>query len=243
MPIEYDCDLLQDTDEWRSKKRGLISGSVMKLLITEKTKKIADNDKVRGIIFELAAQRLQPQLGEDFQSWDMLRGKKEEILAKDLYSKNYAQVKDCGLIINDDLGFKICCSPDGLVGADGGIEGKSRMSKFQVQTIIEGVVPDEFMCQVQGNLLVSGRKWWDFLSYSNGMHMFVKRVEPLAVWQDPLKEAIIAAEKKIQEIVTQYQEKTKDLVLAPWLDVMSGEDGAVKPSRPAIDPADALSAG
>jgi hypothetical protein len=45
------------------------------------------------------------------------------------------------------------------------------------------------MAQCQAGLLVSGRKWLDFVSYVGGMPLFVKRVHPVPVWQ----EAIIAA--------------------------------------------------
>lgn len=233
--IKYYSNLMQGTDEWLQVRLGLITGSQMGALVTAKTLKAANNDKVRTILYELAAQRITKQIVDNFQSWDMLRGKKEEMLAKDLYGKHYAQVKDCGFVTNDSLGFKIGMSPDGLVGEEGGIEAKSRAAKYQVQTIIEGEVPSEFMAQVQGFFLVTERKWCDFISYSNGMHMFVKRVEPIAEWQDALKNAVCDAEFAIKKLVEKYHGKTEGLVQAEWLDVMSEEMGIIKPSHDDFD--------
>lgn len=230
MGIEYHWDLIQGTDEWRHARLGLITASQMGQLVTEKTLKPANNDKVRTLIYELAAQRITKQIGDNYQSYEMMRGEKEEVLAKDLYNKYYNRAKDCGFITNDSLGFKIGMSPDGLVGDDGGIEVKSRASKYQVKTIIEGEVPSEFMAQIQGFFLVTEREWCDFVSYSNGMHMFVNRVKPIVEWQDALKEAVIQSEQKINELVEEYAQKTKDLVRAEWIDVMAEYSGDIKPS-------------
>lgn len=239
MTITYHWDVIQGTDEWRELRCGLITASQMKLLVTEKTLKAANNKDSRALVSELAAQRILKMDTDDFQSWDMLRGTKEEVLAKDLYSKNYKQVKDCGFITNETLGFAIGMSPDGLVGDDGGVEAKSRKAKLQVEVITADEIPSEDMAQVQAFFLVTGRKWLDYISYSNGMHMYVKGAEPIQEWQDALREAVIAAETQIVQKVQEYQEKTKDLVLAPWVDVMAEERGDIKPS----DPVDVTMAG
>jgi len=246
MTVNYQYDLIQGTDEWLEARLGLITASQMKLILSPKPEietrikkngelykqrewdPVADNDKVRALFYQLAYERITKRTGDNFQSFAMLRGEKEEILAKDMYSEHYNQVKDCGFITNDDLGFKIGMSPDGLVGEDGGIEVKSRDGKHQVETIIEGDTPAEFMAQVQGFFLVTGRKSCDFISYSNGMHMFVKTEEPDPEWQDALKQAVIAAEKQIEKIVADYHEKTENLVKADWIDVMG--EGDITPS-------------
>jgi predicted phage-related endonuclease len=92
-------------------------------------------------------------------------------------------------VTNDDHGFVIGYSPDGLVDDDGLIECKSRRQKFQVETILADRVPEEYMLQIQTGLLVTGREWLDFVSYCAGLPMFIKRVFPDARYQ----EAIIAA--------------------------------------------------
>jgi hypothetical protein len=73
--------------------------------------------------------------------------------------RNTRQVEEVGFVTNDKLGFTIGYSPDGLVGDDGLIEAKSRVQKWQMQTLIEFVaigqmVPD-FLIQCQTGLFVA----------------------------------------------------------------------------------------
>jgi predicted phage-related endonuclease len=79
-------------------------------------------------------------------------------------------------VTNDKWGFSLGMSPDGLVGEDGGIQVKSRRHKFQVKTIVLDELPPEFVIQVQTELMVTEREWWDFPSFSAGMNMYTKRV-------------------------------------------------------------------
>ncbi|MCT9071225.1 YqaJ viral recombinase family protein [Cupriavidus gilardii] len=47
----------------------------------------------------------------------------------------------------------------------GGIEIKSPHDEgVHINTWLNGM-PEEHMPQVQGNMLVTGRQWWDFISY------------------------------------------------------------------------------
>lgn len=170
-------ELEQGSDEWLEARRGLITASEMKLILTP-TLKVANNDKTRAHVWELAAQRVTEYVEPHYISDDMLRGMYDEIKMRDIYSENYAPVKEVGFITNDKWGFTIGYSPDGLVDDDGLIEGKSRRQRFQFETIATGVIPSEFHLQLQTGLLVSERKWIDFISYSAGMPMFVKRMYP-----------------------------------------------------------------
>lgn len=59
------------------------------------------------------------------------------------------------------------CSPDGLINDDGGTESKCPFNEaIHVRTWLEGM-PEEHMAQVQGCMFVTGRKWWDFLSFDS----------------------------------------------------------------------------
>jgi tetrahydromethanopterin S-methyltransferase subunit B len=186
--ITHHDDLIQGSDEWLQARCGLMTASEMKLILTP-TLKIANNDKTRAHVWELAAQRITGYVEPHYISDDMMRGFDDEVRARDLYSDRYSPVTEAGFITNDQWGFTIGYSPDGLVGDDGLIECKSRRQKYQVQTISEGKVPAEYMLQIQTGLLVTGRAWLDFISYSGGLPMFVKRVLP-----DPqIQEAIIDA--------------------------------------------------
>ncbi|OYZ07676.1 MAG: YqaJ-like viral recombinase [Novosphingobium sp. 28-62-57] len=199
----YHGDLLQGSDEWLQARCGLLTASEMKLIITA-TGKVANNDKTRTHAYELAFQRITGFVEPQYVSDAMLRGQEDEIYARAAYSEHYADVTETGFITNDKWGFTIGYSPDGLVGDDGLIECKSRAGKYQVQTIATDEVPEEYWLQLQTALLVSEREWVDFISYSGGQPVYVKRV-----YADPaLQAAIIAAatafEARIADVIREY---------------------------------------
>lgn len=201
----YHEKLIQGSDEWLAARCGLITASEMKHLLTVKTLKVADNDKTRAHLWELLFQRLTGYVEPHYISDDMLRGVEDEFYARQLYAEHYAPVTEVGFVTNDSWGFTIGYSPDALVGDDGLIECKSRRGKYQVQTITENEVPSEYMIQLQTGLLVTGRKWIDFISYSGGLPMFVKRVEPDPLIQGAIVAAATAFELKLAEKEREYR--------------------------------------
>ena len=201
----YHRDLIQGTDEWLQQRCGLLTASEMRHCLTVKTLKVADNDKTRVHIWELLFQRLTGFVEPHYISDDMLRGHDDEIEARGQYAKHFAPVEEVGFITNDQWGFTLGYSPDGLVGDDGLIECKSRRGKFQVQTIAENEVPEEYVLQLQTGLLITGRKWIDFVSYSGGLPMFVKRVEPDPLIQGAIVAAATAFEIKLAEKKREYR--------------------------------------
>lgn len=205
--IQYYKELEQNSKEWYEARCGVLTASNVKLLMTPSLKP-SNNDKVRQLVYKVAVERATGYVTEEPMSWDMKRGHVEEDLAIDLYSKNNSEVANCGFITNDDNMVTIGYSPDGLVGDDGLIEVKSILNKHQIKTIVEDKVPDEYMLQIQTGLLVSGRKWLDFISYSNGMPMFVKRVEPNKDMQGSILDVIFNFEDRVKEIVRIYNENS-----------------------------------
>ena len=206
--ICYHHDIEQGTEEWLALRCGIQTASEMKLIVTP-TLKPASNDKERAHLFELLGQRITRHTEPRYISDDMLRGQDDEIEARIRYAEHFAPVTECGFITNDDHGFVIGYSPDGLVDDDGLIECKSRRQKFQVETILADRVPEEYMLQIQTGLLVTGREWLDFVSYCAGLPMFVKRVFPDARYQDAIIAAATDFERRLQEAQQKY---------AAWLD-------------------------
>ena len=60
-------------------------------------------------------------------------------------------------------------SPDGLVGDDGLLEIKCPNTKTQIQRALSGCYHEDYKYQIQMQLLVSDRKWCDFLSFDPRM--------------------------------------------------------------------------
>jgi hypothetical protein len=206
--ISYFPEMEQGSPEWLAARCGMLTASEVKLIMSP-TGKIADNDKTRAHVWELAAQRISGHVEPTYLSDDMLRGHDEEILARQAYDQCIAPTKSVGFVVNRKLGFPVGCSPDWLVQTDGQGEAKSRRQKFQVQTIVENVLgetcPDDFSLQVQAQLWVTERKWCDFCSYSNGLPMAVIRILPDPEWQEKFEAAAIAFEDKVQRAVNDYR--------------------------------------
>ncbi|MBG7616511.1 YqaJ viral recombinase family protein [Brevundimonas sp. BAL450] len=203
--VTHHADVVQGSDEWHEVRRGLLTASEMKLIVTP-TLKAASNEKERSHLYELLAQRISGHVEPHYVSDDMLRGKDDELEARELYSRTYAPVTEVGFITNDRWGFTLGYSPDGLVGDDGLIECKSRRQKFQIQTIADREMPADFTIQVQTGLLVSERKWIDFVSYCGGLPMVTIRVFPDPVIQAAILDAATDFEKRLQERMRAYQD-------------------------------------
>lgn len=208
MTITYHEHLIQGDDAWLSARCGLLCASEMKLIITP-TLKSANNDKEKAHLFELLAQRITGYVEPRYISDDMLRGKSDEIEARILYEKTYEPVQEIGFITNDKWGFTIGYSPDGLVGAYGLIECKSRSQKYQIRTLIDYVSADsidpDFMIQVQTGLMVSERSWCDLVSYCGGLPMATVRVYPDAKIQEAILDAATGFEEKLRLKLAVYE--------------------------------------
>lgn len=175
----------------------------------------ASGDDAAGLTLLLAAERITGRVDSVFISHDMYRGKEDEPLARDFYTKHYAPVTEMGFITSEIDGHLLGYSPDGMVGDRGLIEVKSRLQKRHVGTVLNGEVPIENMAQIQCGLLVTGREWCDYVSYSAGMEFWTKRVYPDPVWTDAILAALNVFEENAAQIVAQYRTATAGLPVTP----------------------------
>lgn len=218
MAIKYHTDLIQGSDEWHQARLGMLTASEMKYAVTP-TLKVADNEKTRTHVWELAAQRISQYVEPSYIGDDMLRGWDDEILARAKYAEHTGhEVEEIGFVTNDKWGFTLGYSPDGrIVGQPGGIECKSRRQKYQVQTIVEwhrdALIPTDYAIQVQTGLLVTEWDWIDLVSYSGGLHMAIMRVYPDAKVAEAIVEASAGFEAKIAAAVADYEAATIGMVL------------------------------
>jgi hypothetical protein len=228
--IVYHPAIVQGSDEWHALRCGMLTASeVYKIVnipkVETRIKKngepykqrewsAADNEETRAHLYELAAQRITRYVEPSYVSDDMLRGMGDEILARDLYSQRYAPVRQDGFITNDEWGFTLGYSPDGVVGDDGLIEVKSRRQKFQVKTIVHhvatGEIPAEYLLQCQTGLLVTRRAWLDFISYCGGMPMYVMRVYPDAKVHAAIIEAATRFHERLESVLAGYRAALAD---------------------------------
>lgn len=207
MTITYHRDLLQGSDEWLAARCGLLTASEMDRIISPVRLAPARNDKASAHLYELLAQRITRYVEPSYVSDDMLRGMSDEIEARALYARHYAPVQEVGFVTNDEWGFTVGCSPDGLVGDDGMIECKSRRQKFQIETLIADDMPAEYVIQVQTSLMVTGRAWCDFVSYCGGLPLAVLRVPADPEVQDAILEAATDFELRLSKLEDEYRDR------------------------------------
>jgi len=161
-------DLEQGTPKWKEARLGLASASRFKDILTEprsKADKEAGNlsETAYSYMCELAAEELTGEMVE-ISGKPLEWGTKCEDEARELYDMNYDDVAEVGIILHDS--GKYGASPDGLVGDDGMIEIKCPYNSVNhIKTVISGEMPKEHMPQVQGNMMINGRQWCDFVSF------------------------------------------------------------------------------
>lgn len=169
----------QYTPEWWDARRGIPTCSQFHRIITPVTEKLSSG--ADDYIHELIGQRIchTPEFFTDRPTTrDMEHGSAIEPEARRAYEFFRAvEVKEVGFVLHDSKRYG--GSPDGLVGDDGGLELKCPQMKTHVKYLIEQKLPDEYKAQVHGLLIVTGRPWWDFMSYVGpSVDPFIIRVEP-----------------------------------------------------------------
>lgn len=169
-PKQYD-------DLWWAARRGVPTSSCFDAICTPaKGTYSASSSKY---IADLIAEIFDPNYGqtESYISAAMKNGTILEPSARAFYEfDRECRVRETGLCMDDDERFG--CSPDALVGDDGGAEIKCPTPAVHVQYLLDGGIPDKYKPQVHGTLIVTGRKWWDFMSYCPGFPPLLVRVEP-----------------------------------------------------------------
>jgi hypothetical protein len=154
-------------------RRGIVTASCFDAVMA-KGKSGGESATRRKYMLTLIGERLTGETAESYSNGHMDRGKVMEEEARDLYSfATGSEVLPVGFI---KLGDETGASPDGLIGAGGCLEIKTKLPALHLDCLLRGEVPTEHMKQIQGQLWVSDREWCDFVSYWPGLPIFIKRV-------------------------------------------------------------------
>lgn len=174
--------------------------------------KVANTDTARALTISLVAERITGWGEEVFPSRDMERGSLSEPYARDLYAEQESvEVEQVAFIVREEPGFKLGFSPDGLVGDDGLIEIKAPKQKTHLATILADEVPAWNLAQCQAGLLVTGRKWLDFISYCGGWPLYIKRVYPDPAWFNAITSAAEQYEATAADMIARYEAATNGM--------------------------------
>ena len=170
--IVLDCE--QGSTEWIRSRLGVPSASMFSKIVTTKG---AWSTQADGYINQLIAELLTGETTEVKVTEWMQRGTDLEPFARNFYSlMSGNEVQEVGFCKHDTLETGV--SPDGLIiGTEGGLEIKCPTPATHIAYLRAGVLPSKYKQQVQGCMWVTGRDWWDFMSYHERMPALIVRVE------------------------------------------------------------------
>lgn len=166
-------DFEQNSAEWHRARMGIPTASSFDAIMTPGKTKTEQKTR-RTYMLKLAGEILTGEPMEMVMTRDMERGHLLEPEARDLYQ---LQTETPGV---QRVGFlrrgRVGCSPDSLIGNDGGLEIKTKAPHLLIDLTDRDEFPEEHKAQVQGALWITGREWWDIAVYWPKLPLFVKRV-------------------------------------------------------------------
>lgn len=182
-------NLIQQSDAWFSIRKGRVTASQAKRIMTPTGKRSA---AWHDYAVELMAESLLPDEIPDFiGNAHTERGNMLEPVARDLFGQIHGcKVDTVGFVTRDD--GVVGLSPDGLI-FDGnkpiaGLEIKAPIGKVHAGYIVEGGLPDAHKLQVHFSMAVMNIPWY-FMSYCPGLADYIIKVEP-DDFTEQLREAI-----------------------------------------------------
>lgn len=197
----------QEDADWMAQRAGMFTASRASALMA----RLRDGRPAAGrgeLLATLAVERLTGQCVPTYQNAAMARGIELEAEARDAYSFG------AGVAV-DESGFIRCadlpntgCSPDGLIGDDGMLEIKCPSNpEKHVEALRSGAHAVEYRWQLQHQLMTTGRKWVDAVSYHpafpEGLQQATKRVHRDETAIAELRAEIRKADAEVHALVNE----------------------------------------
>ena len=181
-------DVEQGSAAWEQARLGVATASNASKILTPTGRLSSARDEYVGRL--LAEYALGEPVEEFGGSFHTERGKALEPMALSHYRFQHdADVRPVGFVFRDSDRLA-GCSPDGLVGDDGGLELKCPSPGNHLIWWLHGTqtgeIPKKHVPQVQFSLWVTGRKWWDWMSFHPDLPPFLVRLAPDPKWQAAL---------------------------------------------------------
>lgn len=170
MIVVHECE--QGSEEWFARRMGIPTASEFATVMA-KGSGGAESKTRATYMRKLAGEILTGKPMENYTNAHMERGREMEDEARRFYSFEYdAEPQRVGFITNGNKG----CSPDSLIGENGGLEIKTALAHIQIERLDKNELPPEYRAQVQGCIWICEREWWDFVSYWPGLPLLRVRV-------------------------------------------------------------------
>jgi hypothetical protein len=215
----------QNTQAWREARAGKITASrmcdvmaftkdegVYKSGPKKGQPKLARSLKARtDYIGDILGELLTGEPKEQVRARPLDWGHDVEAAARAAYEADTGCiVTESGFVLHTTLPF-VGCSPDGLVELDGQLQIKCPSNPaVHIETICKGM-PEEHTPQLQGELMVTGRAWNDFVSFDPRMpphlRLYRQRVMRDQAYIDQLTAACESLWAEVQGYLNQLNQR------------------------------------
>ena len=199
-------DIEQGTEEWFAIRCGKVTASrIADIIATTKSGYSASRANYEA---QLICEILTGKPAESFTNAAMAWGTETEPLARAQYElKTGNMVNQIGFVVHPKI-EQARASPDGLVDNDGLIEIKCPNTSTHLDTLLSQKVPLKYITQMTWQMLCTGRKWCDFVSYDprlpDNLQLFIQRIELDEEYGKKL-------ESEVKEFLEEVNEKVEKL--------------------------------
>lgn len=194
----------QGSQEWLEARAGKWTGSKFADLFAVSKKDGKPLKAYDDLIWRVVVERMTGMPIESPRAPALQWGKDVEPYAREAYELETGNlVVETDFIRHPQYPF-VGASPDGLIGADKGLEMKCpKDPAIHLARFITGL-PAEYIPQIQGCMWVTGRSSWDFVSYDPRMpeshRLLLITVERDDDYIQKLESAVLEAEEKAQAL-------------------------------------------
>ena len=150
-------DVIQGSEAWHKLRLGRFTATDFTTVANGK------KATIDTLIYKKVAERITGlPASERYINANMERGLDLESEARTAFEfRTGIEVDVVGFCSLDDW---VGCSPDGLIGENKGIEIKCKDNHTHLECLLHG--DNSYRWQIQGNLYVTGRDSWYFISYN-----------------------------------------------------------------------------
>jgi hypothetical protein len=197
---------LQRSEEWHEERRGCATASCFDAVLA-KGKDGGESKTRTAYVVKIVCEILTGKVAEGgFRNDAMDRGTAVEPFGLMAYEAETGRlITPAGFIRHPEIA-NCGASPDGLIDDDGGCELKCpAATHVHLDTILRARMPPEHRPQVQGNMFVTGRAWWDFVSYDprlpEHLQLYIERIPRDDAYITKLRDEVIRFVNEVDEMV------------------------------------------
>lgn len=159
--ITIDC--AQGSPEWIAERMGKVTASNVNNILNLNGD-LRTGETPRSYMYKLLAERLEGVPMQSHCSFEMQWGIDHEDEARKWYELDQdVSVKRVGFAFKDET-RRAGASPDGLMNLKG-LEIKCPQAHTAIKYVLDGVLPNDYLHQVQFSMWVCDMDFWDFVVY------------------------------------------------------------------------------